>query len=224
MTASGVLGGIAIESTQLPRSVAAAAEAVVRSRDEPRKKRVFERSPVPMLTLDDRRRHVAVNRPARLALRMSLAQMRRYTPDQVLAPDELPTLEPMWTRLLETGRVTGRSVFAGPDGGRLEVVYVGLANALPGLHLFAFVPAGWPEEELGLIDGETAGPAVVLLSPREQEILQFAAEGLSGPRIAERLFLSRATVKTHFTNLYGKLGVGDRTAAVAKGMRLGLID
>jgi DNA-binding CsgD family transcriptional regulator len=216
---------LAAGSTHLPPSVGAAAQAVVRSRGEgPKLKRVFDRSPVPMLTLDDQRRHVEVNRPARLVLRMSLAQMRRYTPDEVVPPDELSALEPMWARLLEAGSVTGQSVFAGPDGGRLDVVYWGLANALPGIHLFAFAPAGWPEDELGTIEDETADRAAASLTPREQEVLQLAAGGLSGPEIAERLVLSPSTVKTHFGNLYEKLGVGDRTAAVAKGMRLGLID
>jgi two-component system nitrate/nitrite response regulator NarL len=42
--------------------------------------------------------------------------------------------------------------------------------------------------------------------------------------IAERLVVSPATVKTHFTNLYPKLGVSDRAAAVAATLRLGLID
>jgi DNA-binding CsgD family transcriptional regulator len=216
---------MAVRTKHVPRSVEAAAEAVLSARGQAKKlKRAFDRSPVPMLMLDDRRRHVEANGPARLALRLSLAETRRYTPDELVPPDELPSLEPTWTRLLEAGCVTGRSVFAGPDGGRLETVYWGLANALPGLHLFAFAPARWPEDELGLIEDESAEGAVASLTPRQQEILQLAAEGLSGRSIAERLVLSPATVKTHFTNLYAKLDVGDRAAAVATGMRLGLID
>ncbi|MEA2285186.1 MAG: two-component system, NarL family, nitrate/nitrite response regulator NarL, partial [Solirubrobacteraceae bacterium] len=42
--------------------------------------------------------------------------------------------------------------------------------------------------------------------------------------IAEQLFLSPATVKTHFEHIYEKLGVGDRAAAVAQALRTGLID
>ena len=61
------------------------------------------------------------------------------------------------------------------------------------------------------------------LSARELEVLQFAARGLSGPMIAERLGIGPATVKTHFERIYGKLGVSDRTAAVAEAMRHGLI-
>ncbi len=62
------------------------------------------------------------------------------------------------------------------------------------------------------------------LTPREQEVLVLAAEGLSAARIGERLFLSPATVKTHLAHLYDKLGVSDRTAAVAEAFRQGLLD
>lgn len=61
------------------------------------------------------------------------------------------------------------------------------------------------------------------LSPREVEILQLTAGGSSAADIAERLFLSRATVKTHLQHVYEKLGVADRAAAVAEGMRRGLV-
>jgi PAS domain S-box-containing protein len=61
------------------------------------------------------------------------------------------------------------------------------------------------------------------LSARELEVLQLAAHGLSGPMIAEQLVIGPATVKTHFEHIYEKLGVTDRTAAVAEAMRQGLI-
>lgn len=62
------------------------------------------------------------------------------------------------------------------------------------------------------------------LTKREIEVLQLAADGLSGPRIAERLVISPATVKTHFENVYAKLGVPDRAAAVAEVLRRGVIE
>jgi two-component system, NarL family, nitrate/nitrite response regulator NarL len=61
------------------------------------------------------------------------------------------------------------------------------------------------------------------LSARELEVLSLAAGGNTGPRIAELLHLSPATVKTHFENIYAKLGVSDRAAAVARALRTGLI-
>jgi two-component system nitrate/nitrite response regulator NarL len=68
---------------------------------------------------------------------------------------------------------------------------------------------------------DNQGPA---LSPREREVLGLIAEGQSAPQIAEQLFLSPATVKTHLQNLYEKLGVSDRAAAVAEAMRRGLLE
>jgi PAS domain S-box-containing protein len=64
----------------------------------------------------------------------------------------------------------------------------------------------------------------VKLTPRELEILQLAAKGHSGRRIAESLVITPATVKTHFEHIYEKLRVRDRTAAVAEALRLGLIE
>src|SRR5947209_7063947 len=61
------------------------------------------------------------------------------------------------------------------------------------------------------------------LSPRELDVLRLAAEGNTGPEIAERLVISPATVKTHFENIYEKLGVTDKAAAVAYALRVGLI-
>ena len=55
-------------------------------------------------------------------------------------------------------------------------------------------------------------------------MLALAADGLSGPELAQELVLSPATINTHFKNIYEKLDVGNRAAAVAKAMRLGMID
>jgi len=62
------------------------------------------------------------------------------------------------------------------------------------------------------------------LSPREHEVLGFLAAGLTAPQIAVQLHLSPSTVKTHLKRLYERLGVSDRAAAVAEGMRRGLIE
>ncbi|WP_445166065.1 response regulator transcription factor [Mycolicibacterium sp. Dal123E01] len=63
-----------------------------------------------------------------------------------------------------------------------------------------------------------------LLTPRERETVQMIAEGLSVPQMAKRLHLSPTTVRTHVQNLYEKLGVSDRGAAVAEAMRRRLVD
>ena len=61
------------------------------------------------------------------------------------------------------------------------------------------------------------------LSERELEILALLAEGKTSGQMADQLFLSPATVKTHLHSLYEKLGVPGAAAAVAEGMRRGLV-
>ena len=61
------------------------------------------------------------------------------------------------------------------------------------------------------------------LTPREHEILGLIAEGLSNREIAERLFVSENTVKTHSSRLFDKMSVSRRTQAVLRGKELGLI-
>jgi two-component system nitrate/nitrite response regulator NarL len=63
-----------------------------------------------------------------------------------------------------------------------------------------------------------------VLSDREQQILRLTADGLTAPAIGKRLFLSTATVKTHLSHIYEKLGVNDRAAAVAEAMRRRLLE
>lgn len=56
-------------------------------------------------------------------------------------------------------------------------------------------------------------------SPRENEILRHLVDGATSKEMAARLYLSEATVKSHLNRLYRKLGVNDRSAAVAEAMR-----
>ncbi|MGW0185702.1 response regulator [Streptomyces sp. NPDC003362] len=68
-----------------------------------------------------------------------------------------------------------------------------------------------------------AAPAADTLSAREREVLELVAKGTPNREIARELFISEATVKTHLTHLYAKLGVKDRAAAVAVGYDRGIL-
>lgn len=66
-------------------------------------------------------------------------------------------------------------------------------------------------------------PLVDPLSARELEVLRLIAVGLSNREIAEELVIALGTVKRHTNHIYGKLGVGSRTQAIAKAGELGLL-
>ena len=68
-----------------------------------------------------------------------------------------------------------------------------------------------------------ANPDEFDISEREYEVLQLMAEGCSNREIAERLFISTNTVKSHTANLFFKLEVKRRTQAVHEARRLNLI-
>ncbi len=63
--------------------------------------------------------------------------------------------------------------------------------------------------------GRVTEPKVSGLSPRELDILRLVAEGETNRSVAQKLFISEATVKTHLLHLYDKLGARDRASAVA---------
>ncbi|MDE3724798.1 response regulator transcription factor [Nocardiopsis sp. N85] len=70
---------------------------------------------------------------------------------------------------------------------------------------------------------DRAAPAAPGLSPREVEVLRLAADGLTNAAIGRTLHISATTVKTHLMRVYEKLGVGDRTSAVSRAIRRGLL-
>jgi DNA-binding NarL/FixJ family response regulator len=61
------------------------------------------------------------------------------------------------------------------------------------------------------------------LSPREEEVLQLIADGLAPNEVAERLYISPRTVKNHLASAYAKLGARDRTDAVLRAVRRGIV-
>lgn len=61
------------------------------------------------------------------------------------------------------------------------------------------------------------------LSERELEVLQLLADGYSNQEIADKLFVSLNTIKTHISNLYSKMNVGRRTQAVQKARDLAIL-
>ncbi len=99
---------------------------------------------------------------------------------------------------------------------QLELVHTGATAIDPGLAARAVDTAArlqrdefWPGARQGL-------------TQRESEILSFVVTGLSNRGIASKLVIGDETVKSHLRSIYRKLGVGDRTSAVATALREGI--
>lgn len=115
-------------------------------------------------------------------------------------------------------------------------IYIGfIAIIFTALGIWLALKLGKPKQKTIIVEKEifiksTAGfvqntKAVSAhgLSVREMEVLQLMSQGLSNNEIAEKLFLSPNTIKTHSSRLYEKLGVKRRTQAVEKARHLLLI-
>ena len=103
--------------------------------------------------------------------------------------------------------------------GAVESLAAGLATVAQGLVVIdpALVQALRPSRDA------TPAPLAEELTPREQEVLQLLAEGLSNKAIAYQLDISEHTVKFHVNAVMNKLGAQSRTEAVVRATRLGLI-
>ena len=98
--------------------------------------------------------------------------------------------------------------------GRVEKGERVVAPALLPLLVGALGPA---EESAGEEDDNG------VLTPKELEVLSRLAEGRSNREIANALYVTPATVKTHLAHIYAKLGVTDRHGALARAVELGLL-
>ena len=81
-----------------------------------------------------------------------------------------------------------------------------------------------PEAAQALIQARREPPKVGFdLTEREREVLALLVEGLKNPEIADRLVVSRSTIKFHVSSILSKLGVASRTEAVAVAVKEGLL-
>jgi len=114
-------------------------------------------------------------------------------------------------------------------------IYMGLMALLfTGLGIWLALKLAKPKKETIIIEKEvhlpirktfsiTEATDTAGLSKREVEVLQLMAEGLSNAEIAERLFVSVSTIKTHSSKIFEKLDVKRRTQAVEKAKQLNII-
>jgi DNA-binding NarL/FixJ family response regulator len=102
------------------------------------------------------------------------------------------------------------------DGDRLAAAVLAVASGLTVLDDALSTAVLRPAETRGPVPAEE-------LTPRELEVLQLLAQGLTNRRIAERLGISDHTAKFHVNAILGKLGAQTRTEAIVQAARLGLV-
>lgn len=101
-------------------------------------------------------------------------------------------------------------------------IWVALKIAKPKKEVVVVEKKVYIQQEKDFVRNDTALQELNL-SPRELEVLELMAKGLSNAEIAENLFLSLNTVKTHSSKLYEKLEVKRRTQAVERARKLNII-
>lgn len=128
---------------------------------------------------------------------------------------------PAWVVLTDDVDLTDEVITAGAHGC--------LAASCTPVQIGAAIRAA-ARGDVAEIDQPTTGPLVQRvrrevppLTVREVEVLRLVAAGLGNQEIAERLYLSLSSVKSHLSHTYGRLGVRRREAAAAEARRQGLI-
>jgi DNA-binding CsgD family transcriptional regulator len=215
---------VSARPTPAPRWVAASIDKARAARGNSRRfRRVFHGSSIPMVIVDGSGRFTCANTAARLSVRLSLKEFRRRRFGDLASVRVRQEIHAVWAQLVGSGRVAGCSEIAAQADAEMVICYFVTADVLPEQYLAAFVPAAWPEDELLSDHGTISRQMFLPLTGREREVLELAADGLTANRIADELVISPATARTHLRNIYAKLEVRDKAAAVATGIRLGLI-
>lgn len=127
------------------------------------------------------------------------------------------------TELLERARSAGAAGYLIKDASSGEVVQA-VRRAADGHRVLSPGILDHPEVEDVTSGTEPATGAVADLTPRELQILQLLADGLSPKGVADQLVISPKTVRNHLTKVYEKLGVNSRSQALVEALRHGLID
>lgn len=201
------------------------------SRAAERLRTALERSLHPMLIADDQRRWVTGNAAACDLLGIAREEIPWRTMDEFTSPWGRRRLVEQWGAFLASGGAEGWYQLYVPDRGHLPVEFSATANVLPARHLSVFIPPDQTAEQpaAALAREATWTPVAVegggrlQLTEREREVMTLVASGLQGGDIAERLFLSPETVKSHVHNSLAKLGAHTRAHAVAIALVTGQI-
>jgi PAS domain S-box-containing protein len=180
----------------------------------------FQRSRNEMALLDERRLIVAVNGAYLRLLGYRREQIVGH-PIWELIKDG-PLLSPeQWEQRLAEGDFAGTVELLREDGSSVAVQFAAHAELVTGERLVLIVAVS--TSRVGRHFRREGGEAEGELSERELEIVHHVAMGSSGPEIAEQLFISHNTVRTHVRNAMRKVGARSQAHLVAKALGDGLV-
>jgi DNA-binding NarL/FixJ family response regulator len=186
---------------------------------------------------------IALSRSARIrvvgeaadgAAAVALAERRR--PDVVIMDLRMPDMDGLEATELLLERVPGTAVLIFTAYGERSLLQRGLESGARGYILkeaphetlvraIEKVATGETYVDPGLMAEFVSGRGQAeILTPREREILQLLADGMSNADVAEKLFISQETVKSHVRHILAKLEADTRTQAVAIALREAMID
>ena len=165
---------------------------------------------------------------------VALAERRR--PDVVIMDLRMPDMDGLEATELIAGKAPGTAVLIFTAYGERSLLQRGLESGALG-----YILKETPHETLvRAIEKVAAGETFVdpglmaevvsargqpdILTPREREILQLLADGMSNVDVAQKLFISQETVKSHVRHILAKLEADTRTQAVAIALREAMID
>jgi PAS domain S-box-containing protein len=172
--------------------------------------RVFPDSRVPMLILDDDAVYTAANDAACRTMGRRREDIVGHPLGFSTAPELRAQLAETWEQMRDAGYIMCPWQLTLPDGSVTSIETICTADTPePGRHLALC----WPAPQ----NGDR------VLSPREEEVTALLARGLTGEQIAQQLFLSPETVRTHIRNAMMRMRAGTRAQLVALAIERGII-
>ena len=167
--------------------------------------------------------------------RSAVALTERRRPDVVIMDLRMPEMDGLEATELIVEKAPGTGVLIFTAYGERSLLQRGLESGARGYILketphetlvraVEKVAAGDTFVDPALMVELVSGKQVEILTPREREILQLLADGMSNVDVAQRLFISQETVKSHVRHILAKLEADTRTQAVAIALREAMID
>jgi DNA-binding CsgD family transcriptional regulator len=174
--------------------------------------RVFRRSSLPMFVLDGDAVYVDANDAACRAVHLArddfVGRQLGFGTDR----ERLPEVARMWAQLVRRGQLVVPYEFDSPSLGQMRINIACFADTPePGYQTAVY----WPQTSRARGDEH--------LTPREREITQLLALGLTGEQIARNLKISPETARTHIRNAMEHLDARTRAQLVARAIAAGII-